>query len=153
MLNHDGYASLTHLYDAAINQSRWRRALDAVASAVGGEAIALLIRRADPSFKDLTMLNSAYLGLTRTPAGIYYGLVLSRLQNPDWEFLSRQPVHHPTPDTAIGPTAEQLDKRRDYAFLRKRLGISRRLGIRLNSDKVWFDAMSIAFSSEHSNAP
>lgn len=145
MQKREGYEALGPIYDAAVNLGRWRRALDAVAGAVGAEAIALLIRRPDPGAKDLQMLNSAYLRFIKSPWGLYYGLRLSRLQDPDWTFLSHQPAHQPTLDTAIGPSADELDRRADYAFLRKRLGVRRRLGVRLNEDKVWFDAMSIAF--------
>lgn len=153
MLDRKGYEALGGIYDAAVNLGLWRRALDAVSSAMDAKAIALLIRRSDPSSKDLQMLNSTYLNFTRSPWGIYYGLRLSRLQDPDWEFLSHQPAHQPTLDTAIGPTAENLDRRADYALLRKKLGVGRRLGVRLNADKVWFDAVSIAFDAKASVVP
>ena len=149
----DVYASLPQIYDAAVNLGRWRRALDAVSGAVDAKAISLLIRRPEPDGKDLQMLNSTYLKFARNPWGIYYGLRYSRLQDPDWEYLSRQPAHHPTPDTAIGPTAEELDRRADYAFLRKKLGVGRRLGVRLNADRVWFDAMSVAFDATKPQIP
>lgn len=149
----EGYAALTDIYDAAVNLGRWRRALDAVALALDAKAIALLIRRPDPALDDLQMLNSTYLNFVRSPWDIYYSLRLSRLQDPDWEFLSRQTAHQPTPDTKIGPSAAELDKRADYAFLRKRLKLGRRLGVRLNSDKVWFDAMSIAFPAGANHVP
>ena len=138
MLDKDGYAALSHIYDAAVNLGRWRRALDAVAIAVEAKAIALLIRRAGPTANDLNMLNTTYLRFTRTPWGIYYGLRLSKMQEADWAFLSKQDAHRLTLDTEIGPTAEELDRRADYAFLRKRLGVRRRLGVRLNDDKYWF---------------
>ncbi len=149
----EGYAALTDIYDAAVNLGRWRRALDAVASTIDAKAIALLIRRPDPASKDLQMLNSTYLNFVRSPWGVYYGLRLSRLQDPDWDFLSRQPAHKPTADTAIGPTARELDQRADYALLRKKLGVGRRLGVRLNSDSVWFDAMSVAFCADAAVIP
>ena len=153
MLDREGFAALTHIYDAAARLGRWKRALDAVATVVDAKAIALLIRRPDPSAKDLQMLNSTYLDFVHSPWGFYYGLRLSRLQDPDWDFLSRQPAHQPTPDTAIGLPTDALDRRADYAMLRKRLGVRRRLGIRLNDDRVWFDAMSIAFDAEKEAIP
>ncbi len=153
MMKPEGYAALTHVYDAAVELGRWRRALDAVTAAVDAKAIALLIRRPDPSARDLTMMNSAYLDFTRTAWGMYYGLRLSRLQDPDWDFLSRQPAHQPAADTDIGIPAADLDARADYRMLRRKIGVRRRLGVRLNSDKVWFDAMSIAFDAAKSAVP
>ena len=140
-----GYAALPHIYDAATNMGRWKRALDACGEAIGASAITLTIRQPDMPVKDIYLLSSRYLDFSRSMSGIYYGLWLGRLQKADWEFLSRQPVHVPKSDTEIGPSAIELDRRRDYAFLRKKLGISRRLGVRLNADCMWFDAMSIVF--------
>jgi len=153
MKTSDGFSVLSHVYDAAVNLGGWRRALDAVAETVDAKAISLLIRRPEPNAKDLQMLDSTYLRFSRSPWGAYYGLRYSSLQNPDWDFLSQQPTHRPTPDIAIGCSAEELDRRGDYAFLRKKLGVGRRLGVRLNSDKVWFDAMSIAFDANVSSVP
>ena len=101
MLDKDGYAALSHIYDAAVNLGRWRRALDAVAIAVEAKAIALLIRRAGPTANDLNMLNTTYLRFTRTPWGIYYGLRLSKMQEADWAFLSKQDAHRLTLDLSL----------------------------------------------------
>ncbi len=106
MLNQDGYLALTHIYDAAINLGRWRRALDATAKSVDAKAIALLIRNPEPKSKDLQMVNSTYLNFGRSAWGLYYGLRLAKLQNPDWDYLSRQPVHQPTLDTSVGPSPQ-----------------------------------------------
>ncbi len=153
MLNKDGYATLAHIYDTAVNPGRWRRALDGVALAVDGKAIALRIRTPDIKSKDQNLLNSTYLRFSRSMAGIYYGMRHSRLQEPDWDFLSRQPLHQPVPDTDMGQDTDDLDRRADYAFLRRKIGVGRRLGIRLNNDQVWFDAMSIAFDTRHISIP
>ena len=153
MLNKDGYLALTHIYDAAINLGRWRRALDATAKSMDAKAIALLIRNPEPKAKDLQMVNSTYLNFGRSPWGLYYALRLSKLQNPDWNYLSRQPVHTPTLDTATGLSSNELDRRADYKMLRKRIGVGRRLGVRLNTDKVWFDAVSVAFDADLQTIP
>jgi DNA-binding CsgD family transcriptional regulator len=153
MLTPDGFASLALIYDAAVNPGRWRRALDAVSGVLDARAIALLIRRSDPTAKDRQMLNSTYLKFAKSPSGLYYNLRYSRLQDPDWKYLSRQPAHRPTLDTETGQSARDLDQRGDYAFLRRKLGLGRRLGVRLNSDRVWFDAMSIAFDARADQVP
>ncbi len=150
---HESYFALTEIYHPAFNLGRWRRALGSVSQAVEARAIALLIRRPGEASKDLQMLNSTCLKFVRSPWGAYYDFRLSRLQNPDLEFLSKQPTHQPTLDTLIGPPPAVLGKRANYAFLRKRLKIGRRLGVKLNSDKVWFDAMSIAFTESASHVP
>lgn len=153
MLSQNGFAALADIHDAAVNLGRWRRALDAVSKAADAKAIALLIRQPGEGVRDLQMLNSTYLNFVRSPWGLYYGLRYSHLQEPDWDFLSRQPVQVPTLDTEIGPSTAALDRRADYAFLRKKLGVGRRFGVRLNSDRVWFDAMSVAFDTERQTVP
>lgn len=149
----EGYAALPYIYDAATNMRNWKRALDAAGRSIGSRAIALTIRRRDLPVKDLYMLSSRYLEFSRSIPGMYYGLWLSRLQKGDWDFLSRQQVHVPVADTAMGFEPEELDRRRDYAFLRKKLAVSRRVGVRLNADCVWFDAMSIAFDKNIPEVP
>ncbi len=148
-----GYQALELIYDTAINPGSWRRALDATATAVEARAIALVIRGKNAGAKDLTMMSSVYLDFSRTPAGWYYGARLARLQNQDWDFLQTQPPHEPIPDLETGPSAEALDMRKDYAFLRERTGVARRLGVRLNADSVWFDAMSIGFDRQKVEVP
>ncbi|SMX31956.1 helix-turn-helix transcriptional regulator [Actibacterium lipolyticum] len=148
-----GYQALELIYDTAVNPGSWRRALDATAAAVEAKAIALVIRGKKAGAKDLTMMSSVYLDFSRTPAGWYYGARLSRMQNQDWDFLRSQPPHEPVPDVKTGLSAEVLDARKDYMFLRKRAGVGRRLGVRLNADSVWFDAMSIGFDRRMMEVP
>ena len=152
-LNRREFQALDAIYDTIVNPGSWRKALDTTADALEARAIALVIRGRRAGAKDLTMMSSIYLDFSRTSAGWYYAAFLSRLQNQDWELLKRQPIHQPTLDTASGLTATDLDARRDYAFLGKRTGVARRLGIRLNADDVWFDAMSIGFDRAQTNVP
>ncbi len=153
MLDPAGYSALGDIYDAAVNPGRWRRALDSVADALDAKAIALLIRQPGSDTRDKQLLSSAYLNFIRSPWGIYYGLRLMRLQDPDWDFLSQQPAHHPVPDLRIGLDTEKLDRRKDYAMLRKRVGVRRRLGVRLNDDRLWFDAISVAYDASIDEIP
>ena len=146
-------AALLEIYDTAVNPGRWRHALDRVADAVEAKALALVIRGPESRPRDLTLLNSTYLDFSRTAAGMYYGLWLSRHQKADWDFLSRQKAQEPIPDTAMGRNTEQLDRRADYAFLRRRLDVARRLGVRLNDDRLWFDAISIGFETNRNPIP
>ncbi|MFG5380786.1 helix-turn-helix transcriptional regulator [Yoonia sp. R2-816] len=148
-----GYQALELIYDTAVNPGSWRRALDATARAIEARAIALVIRGKKAGATDLTMMSSVYLDFSRTPAGWYYGACLSRMQNQDWDFLKAQRPHQPIADLETGLSAKNLDARKDYAFLRKRTGVARRLGVRLNADTIWFDAMSIGFDQQELEIP
>ncbi|WP_299960958.1 helix-turn-helix transcriptional regulator [uncultured Roseobacter sp.] len=153
VLNANNVAALPLIYETATNPGRWRRALDTVAEALEAKAIALLIRQPDSLSRDKQMLSSAYLDFVRSPAGIYYGLCLSKLQNPDWDYLARQPSWRITQDTETGLTAEALDSRADYRMLRRKVGVGRRWGVRFNADRLWFDAASIALPADQAAAP
>ncbi|MEM9552575.1 MAG: LuxR C-terminal-related transcriptional regulator, partial [Pseudomonadota bacterium] len=153
MLERDAYTALTHIYDTALHLGRWRRALDAVADVADARAIALRLRRSDPEDADLTLMNTTYLKFSRSFWGVYYGVRLSGLQEPDWAFLDRQAPQVLVRDTQMGIDAGSLDARADYALLRRRLDVRRRVGVRLNADKVWFDAMSVAFPNGRDDVP
>lgn len=154
---------VTDVYDAAMQLGRWRRALDGVADASGARAIALVVRQPEPTAGQMltglvtqmkpfapepVFMSGAYLKFSRGVNGKYYGFVHAREQQRDWDFLERQTPRHPVPDTANGQTPEELDRRGDYEYLRRHVGVRRRVGIRLNADSVRFDAMSIGFSTE-----
>jgi DNA-binding CsgD family transcriptional regulator len=138
-------SAIPDIYDTATNLGRWRRALDGLADSIGAKAVALKIRQPESRENDLDMLSTDYLSFSRSVSGIYYGLRFSGLQNGDWDYLSRQPVHQPTLDESLSAGTSALDARQDYAFLRRKIGVRRRMGVRLNSDRMWFDAVSVAF--------
>ena len=81
----------------------------------------MLVRKPKGWVRDLQLLSSGYLNFSKTPAGVYYAMRYSRLQNPDWDFLSRCELHQPIWDVEAGYLAEELDRRGDYRYLRKRL--------------------------------
>ncbi|MEL6763834.1 MAG: helix-turn-helix transcriptional regulator [Cyanobacteria bacterium J06607_6] len=153
MLSEKSIVALPLIYETATNPGRWRRALDAMAESFEAKAIALLIRQPDTTHRDKQMLSSAYLDFMGTPAGVYYGLWLSKLQNPDWDFLARQPSRQLTPDTDIGLPAAALDERADYRLLRRKVGVGRRWGVKFNDDRLWFDAASIALPTGYCAQP
>lgn len=152
-MNDSVILALEQIYDTPVNPGRWRRALDATVAAIDAQAIALVIRGKKAGLRDLTLLSSVYLDFSRTPAGWFYGACLARLQERDWDFLGTQPPHQPVPDIDTGLSAQALDLRKDYAFLRKRTRVARRLGVRLNADPIWFDALSIGFDRRVTEVP
>ncbi len=139
---------ILELYDAAVNPSRWRHALNLVAEEVGGVASMVLVRKPEGWRRDLQLLSNRYLDFSRSAEGMYYGLRYSRLQNPDWNYLSECQPMQPTWDLEAGYTAHELDRRKDYSYLISRVGVRRRLGVRLNDDRLWFDALSVGFPDD-----
>jgi len=143
---------LLDLYDAAVRPGRWRHALDGVSKTTGARATMLRIRRPSGWAPELHLLDSRYLAFARSPAGLFYQMRYSHLQRPDWGFLSEQAAETPIWDVDAGYAAKDLDQRGDYAFLRKRLAVQRRLGVRLNADRLWFDGLSLGYAQEATHA-
>ncbi len=137
--------ALGAIYDAAVTPSKWRHALDHVAAMSGAKGMALVIRDDPTGARNKTLLSTPYLEFSRTIRGMYYGAVLDRHQNSDWRKLEAYPPLLPVVDTEGGVASETYDKRPDYRSLRRNVGVSRRMAIRLNEDKVWFDAMSLGY--------
>lgn len=144
---------LEKVYDAAISPGRWRHALDAIAEHCAADAAGLLIRSNSPEVRDKIMLCTKLLRFSRSPSGVYYGLVLDRHQKDYWDVIRAQRLHNPQSDTTLISSAGELDKRPDYRFLNRKLALRRRLAVRLNRERVWFDAMSLAFNSAYDKVP
>lgn len=140
-----GFAALTDIYDAAMTAERWGNALDAIVAAAGATTAALLVRDNDFQPYQVSALSSAY----RLADGDirHYLENLSQLESGEWDALGRQPLLQPLFDDAINLSAAELDDRPDYVFLRNKVGIRRRLGVRFNENKVWFDAMTVGFGT------
>jgi DNA-binding CsgD family transcriptional regulator len=136
-------ACLLDIYDAAANPGRWRHALDHVSDYVDAQATMVLVRKPSGWQRNLQLLSSKYLEFAKSPAGVYYSFRFARLQNPDWDYLRNCPPLEAIHDTQAGLSAGELDARGDYAYLRRKLQVGRRLGVRLNADRMWFDAISI----------
>ena len=153
MLNAAHLNAINDIYDASLNIKQWNEALDSVTHVADARAIALMVRSKDPDQKNIRLLSSVYAKFSKTPSGFYYGMFPGKLQKNDWKYLSGRPPLVPTADTEMGYQPIQLDERADYSFLKKKTGVRRRLGIRLNPDKIWFDAMSIGFDKEYDRVP
>ncbi len=143
MLDTAGYSVLTHIYDAAMNRTRWHDALDAVAELCGVPAAALLIRHPDAHLRDFQALSSNLSTASRSPWGVFFGMRQGNVHTADWDKLRHVEAGQPFLDTAFGNTAQFLDQRADYRFLKRRLKVQRRVGVRMNADAAWLEAMGV----------
>lgn len=139
--------TIEHIYDAAIESSRWQFALDALAKQADARACALLMRDFGEMPYSITALSSVYVDLFKSDAGKYYVDHLSHYETQQWEVISRLPVKNICRDEEMGIVAGVLDQRPDYKFLRRLCGIHRRVAYRLNQNKGWFDGMTVGFGA------
>lgn len=141
-----GYASLPAIYDAAMDAERWPEALDGVVAAAGGIAAAIMVVERQHNPYSVQALGGGY---RKVPPGEmdHYLKKLSHLESGEWEALARQPPWRLLRDNEVFDSAV-LDAREDYRFLREKVGIGRRIGVRLNENAAWYDAMTVAFDAE-----
>lgn len=153
MLSRLGSAAIGPIYDAATHTDRWREALDAVAFATGGKVAALMIaERADNPYS-VTALSGRYQSLLGQSNLEFYVNHLSHFEQGEWEALARRPIRQALMDSEAGAEAAILDQRPDYCFLREKAGIRRRLGVRLNENAAWYDAMTIGYDLDIDQIP
>lgn len=139
-------AALSLVYDAATDSERWRPALDAIASVIGADCAALMVHEQIHSTYNILALSSAYLPMIESGDVHYYLEHLRPLELNDWRALEQSRVREPRLDIETFSNAAELDARADYVFLRERMGLRRRGGVRLNDNKAWFDALTFGFN-------
>jgi DNA-binding CsgD family transcriptional regulator len=147
--DHDAAHPLLPIYDTMTDPSRWTGALDTVAGAVGAVGSLLMVRRLDDVPYEFAALSSIY-----DPALVaeYKARNLDALEVPQWRYLDSRPPLELVHDDAAVPRAV-LDVRADYVMNRERLGIGRRVGVRLNAIRSWYDAAIFAFSADLTDIP
>lgn len=144
--------ALRSIYDAAVDHHGWSKALDIVVSDIGALGAALLVRNRGNDPYAAVSLSQAYM-INEGKDVAEYIERYSHHEADDWVVIDRQKPCDPILDTEAGLTIEERDARPDYVFLRERFGIGRRIGFRLNENKVWFDAVTVCFPTEQPVIP
>jgi DNA-binding CsgD family transcriptional regulator len=83
----------------------------------------------------------------------YIARNLGALEAPQWNYLNSRPPLDLVLDDRAGIPREVLDVRADYVFNREKLGIGRRVALRLNAIPAWYDAAIFAFGVDHLDIP
>lgn len=142
-----GYAALGSIYDAAMDSSLWVNALDAAVAAGDAQGVALLIVENDDNQPfNIRAVGGVYKSMVPAGQVDYYVKHLAHFEAPDWEVVARQRPGHPLLDSEISDIG-YLDARPDYCYLRETVGISRRVGFRMNDNPAWFDAITFSFDT------
>ena len=151
--SHPGPASvlaLLAIYDAITEPARWKATLDAVAAAIGAAGGGLYIRGSADRPYQISAMSSVYEPVIVQE---YLARKYDSLEASQWAYLnSRTPLDLVFDDRA-GVSREVLDKRPDYVFNRERLGIGRRVAMRLNAIPSWYDAAIFGFDAGLGEVP
>lgn len=139
-----GYAALGPIYDAAMDESRWREALDAVIRASDAIGAALMVVEREDNPYSVRAVGGLYASAPDVVQ--YYADHLAHFEADEWQAIAGARVREILIDSDLGDQAI-LDQRPDYVYLREQVGVGRRLGARLNDNPAWYDAMTVAFGS------
>lgn len=151
ILDRQVYAALGPIYDAAMDESRWCEALDAVTTASEGVAAALLVVERGDNPYNVRALGGAY-GTSPPDRIRHYVEHLAHLEAAEWQALAQQRARQLFLDTEVTEAAV-LDRRADYRYLRDLVGMGRRVGARLNESPAWYDAVTVAYHARHQAIP
>lgn len=142
LIRHD---ALHHIYDAALDETAWKTALDSVVGHVGARVGALLVRDQGAMPYMVNALSAVYAALMASGPGQHYLQALAHHEAAQFAYFQRLRACQIWRDDDMGIPREVLDQRPDYLFLREHAGIERRLGFRLNENRGWFDVMTLGF--------
>lgn len=151
-LDRRGFDALAAIYDAALDASRWGAALDVLCAAAGAKGAALMVTDAEEAPYSIQALSSLYDGMVSHGEMDHYMQHLAPLEHAEWQALARQPPRQLICDDEVG-AAEEMERRPDYRFLRAKLGMRRRFGVRLNANAAWYDAATFCFDESLDRVP
>lgn len=145
-------AALGPVYDAAMDPTRWGAALDATAIAADGRGAVLVVVDGANSGYDLRAFSGVYDEVFRTGAAQHYLDHLAHHEAVEWEIIGRQGARRIMLDTDMVDRVI-LDQREDCRFLLEHVGVRRRIGVRLNENRAWFDGMAVQYGAEVEEVP
>lgn len=149
MLSRSGVRALPLIYDAGLNADQWTPALDAIVAACGANVFNLAVSdsNSDAPYK-LDKACTGYVDWMARGEGPFYMENLRHHEASQIEALLNAPALTPIRDEEVGIAAAILEKRPDYEYLRKTVGIRRRVGMRLTDNKVWTDIVALGFPEQ-----
>lgn len=134
---------LPQIYDAAVAEDLWPRALDAVAEAAQSKGAAILALDNVGQPFAISEGASCY-----DPADMqYYREHLIKYEEEAWRYIQTQPVGAITFDVDIWPDTPELELRPDNQWMIKKWGVLRRAATRLNDSPGWADSLTLQYST------
>lgn len=146
-MNRDASNVIAAINDSCTRPEAWPPTIDGLVAHLGARAGALLVRDFGPTPFAVNAVSSAYGKLMASPLGPYYLENLAHHEAAQYAAFERLRAGEIRRDESMGTDREILDRRPDYLFMREHVGILRRLGVRLNENRGWFDIMTLGFPS------
>lgn len=134
------------LYDAVLEPERWDVSLDYLLHALGARGSVLVQRQqgTEQLYEPMRAMG-AYRDLLASPDGDFYLKNLVRYEAPLWALLEERPAQTPTFDSELVSHISELDDVPSHVFLRDRWGVHRKLAVKINEDRGWYEALTVGF--------
>jgi DNA-binding CsgD family transcriptional regulator/PAS domain-containing protein len=139
-----GSQFLPAIYDAALSDEHWPRALTLLSEQV--PSVGAFLIAIDQVGLPFTIREAA--STYRAEDLRYYFENFGHYDNANVEASTRMPPMRLLRDCDVVPSVTVLDDRPDYKWLRENIGARRKGGVRLSQGKGWLDVVAFQFANE-----
>ena len=147
------YSVLDSIYNAAVDQSYWKEAIDECAHYIGARSASMMsIDTVKPLMYDISMLSS-HIRDRLTPEDLQrWATEYASHDREAYAYGMTVPIHKAYTDTDIWPN-EDLRQREDVAFLLSRLKTLRKIGTRLTDNPRYVQMLAYQFDEHVESIP
>lgn len=144
--------TIISIYGAILDDTLWARSLDAVVGEVDGASAMLMHSEAYDPVPFRINLGSQLWNNVDPEKFAHYQQEYGHYEAAVWETLRDSTAGTVFSDTDFASSA-LLRQRPDYRFTIENYGLCHRMGMKLNENKAWFDAIAVQFKPEFSTVP
>lgn len=144
--------TLTSLYGAILDDSLWQSALDEIAMEFGARSVQLIHSEVLDEIPFHVSLCSRLLAELPPEMLMQYESEFAHYEEEAWSHLQDSPAGTIAVDTDFASPAE-LRERPDTKFLIENFCMCHRIGLRLNGNQAWFDALTLIFPDSMQAVP
>jgi DNA-binding CsgD family transcriptional regulator/PAS domain-containing protein len=145
----DGALYLPTIYDAALSDEHWPRALSLISEQL--PAIGAFLIAVDQVGLPFTIQEAAS---TYQPEDLrYYFENFGHYDDANVQASAKAPPMRLLRDCDVSGDVTALDDRPDYRWLREKIGVRRKAGVRLSDGKGWMDLLAFQFGTEWNGPP
>ena len=139
-------ALMSDIYDAAIVPELWIEILDRLVTETGAKTAALMSSHSDPD--QVYSFGAMSTGMIQPACMEEYAEKFRHHEADAREYIMRTERFELVTDIEVWPDRGAFDRRPDVLFLKKHLGVYRRLVSRLNDHSAWYDIVGFQFGED-----
>lgn len=144
--------ALIAIYGSILDDSLWSSALDAVLGEVDGASGMLMHSEEYDAVPYRINLGSQLWNDVDAEIFAKYQSEYGHYEAEAWESLRDASAGSMIIDTDLAPS-DLLRTRPDYKFTIEHYGLCHRIGMKLNDNRAWFDAIAVQFKADYRSVP